>query len=119
MRNVQSKQKSSRDQSKRWFNKELRILKQQRRKYERSYVKYPSTENLELYKSAKNKYTWSLKTTRINYFKTSIETSKKESRNLFNCLKYLTGTNNERVLPSRVTDEIIAEEFSNYTVLHR
>ena len=105
-----------RDKSKRWFNKDLRQLKQERRKYERAYKKHPSIENKKLYQKAKNKYTWNLKTARINFFSTNIAKYKNESKNLFNCLKDLTGTKNETIIPSRASNSEIAEEFSDFYV---
>ena len=73
-------------------------------------------ENLHLYKKAKNQYTWNLKKARIDFFAANIIKCKNESKNLSKCLKDLTGTQNEHIVPTKPNKHQIAEEFSDFYV---
>jgi hypothetical protein len=109
--------KVRKDKSKRWFNDALYQLKREKRRAERAYKKSPdSTNRRSIFKKAKNRYTNSLKQTRIEFFSEKLSQFKNDSRNLHNTLKELTGRKIECIIPTHNTKNVIANNMAKFYV---
>ena len=95
---------------------EKELWKREKRVMERKYRKTPTSENLNQYRIIKNEYTSKLKSTIIEYYASSIEKSKTDSKTLYKTVHELTGYKKERILPSYSCDDIIAEDMAEYFV---
>lgn len=105
------------DKSKRWFNKALQQLKQEKRRAERAYKKSPHSTNLcNAFKKAKNRYTNGIKKARTEFFSNKLIQFKNDPKNLHNTLKELTGHKKECVIPTHNTKNVIADSMANFYV---
>ena len=105
------------DKSKRWFNSDLQLLKQEKRKFERLCRKSPNNDShIKHYKKARNAYTVAIKQARINYFSEKIKSSKNDSKSLYKVLNELSGNKKNTVLPSKDDEKETAEKMAQFYV---
>ena len=104
-----------RDQTKKWYNKELRKLKQAKRQAERKLKKNPtSIEHLDKYRKAKNLYSSSLKLARSNFYSEKISSFTNDPKSLFKVIRDLTGYKQEKVFPSQDCERVTAEKMCDF-----
>ena len=99
-----------------WYNGSLQKIKQMRRRAERRYKKSPTILNKSKLKQIRNVYNIKLKTTRTDFFKTKILNSMSDPKILFKTLGNLTGNKKQIILPNYDTNNIVAEQFSDFYV---
>ena len=99
-----------------WFNNSLQKLKQLKRQAERKFKKHQNAINKSIFNSARNKYNFELKQSRINFYKSSIVTCKKDPKTLYKTLNKLTGNVKEKIFPSCESANVVSEKMSSFYV---
>ena len=98
----------------RWYNRDLQLLKQNKRRAERKAKKYPTPENKRLYTQLKNEYNFKLNETRDKFHKQTIEDSKNDKKSLNKAVNKLIGNVKDSVYPTFDSPQNIADSMTDY-----
>ena len=96
-----------------WFDSELRDLRRRRRKAERDFRKVSNLANKASYNRLKKHMKFTIKNKRKQFNKSSIESEKGNTKQLYKKLNKLLGQG-ESILPDSCNDELLAENFKNF-----
>ena len=97
-----------------WFNKELRLLKRQKRSLERKLKKQCTDSLKEELSRFKKYYTENLVSVRTTFYRNLID--KNNSKMLYKTIDYLTGSKQEYILPNNINKMDLADRMAKYYV---
>ena len=97
-----------------WFDSNLRDMKRKKRAVEREWRKNPTTQLLNKLNTVKNHYKNACFNTRTTHISTTIDKFKDDKKKLHNMVKYLTGTKQEKMLPSFTSKEALANQMTQF-----
>ena len=110
---VQKTYKEKQSKSK-WFNSDLAILKQNKRRAERRFKKHPSHKNYDFFRAVKNQYNWKTVQTREEYFGKKLNNSMKDKKSLYKTVNKLIGNSQQAVYPTFDSELNIANKMTNF-----
>ena len=99
-----------------WYNIELREMKQTCRQAERKYKKNPSSINHNELINTRNLYRICVKQTRTAFFSNLFESISDDIGLVYKTANYFTGDSNTRRLPSCNDDVTLANEFADFFI---
>ena len=97
-----------------WFDTNLKNLKQRKRAAERKWKKYPSQESLNQLNIIKQEYKNTISDTRTAFIRTNLDQNKNDQRKLHKSVNYLTGSVQEKILPSYTSKLDLANEMTKF-----
>ena len=99
-----------------WFNKDLKTLKQQKRRAERKYKKSLLESDWKLFCDTRNKYNFEQKVVRSKYYKDHINNCKRDPRSMYKILDKLIGKEQDDILPDNAVNDprCVAESFVTF-----
>ncbi len=112
---LQSKEMAVR-QMQPWFNNDIKVAKQLRRKLERKHKRTDSLSDSVAFKKQKNKVNFLLRDAQTNYFSNLIQQNGSNQKTLFRVSKTLFGQKKESPLPSHDSVQALANDFSDFFI---
>ena len=99
-----------------WYNNEIRVAKQQRRRSENKWRKSGLAIHREIYMSERQKVNDMIKDAKATYFREMISTHQKNTKQLFGVINDLLGKTRDNPLPPGPKKEDVAEMFGQFFV---
>ena len=99
-----------------WFNSDTLLAKQEMRKTERYFSKYPSESSLESLLKAKSYFKKSIEIAKNKYYYTEINQSTSNQKHLYGITNSVLGKSKERVLRDN-SDHILCNNCSHYFIV--
>ncbi len=97
-----------------WHNEEIKWLKHRKRRMERIWKDYPTTENWNLFKQMQSAHKYAIRMEKRRIISQHVLEAQGDPWELYNLTKSLTGTIPENPLPEALSDFLLAEDFSNF-----
>ena len=97
-----------------WFNHDIKVAKQARRKLERKSKKTNSQTDCDAFKKQKNMVNHMLKDARTDYFSNLIKENGSDQRALFKISQSLLGQKQENPLPPHESVQSLANDFGEF-----
>ena len=97
-----------------WFNDDIRLEKQKRRRLERKWRRTTLEVDLQMYCEQKNTVNRLIDQTKIKYYSCQINEKAGDQKQLFNVVNDLLQKSKKPLLPQSDSDEALAEQFSEF-----
>ena len=97
-----------------WFDSVASKLKTSTRNAERRWLRHPTIENHEAFRSLRNMYKNHVETSKGAFIREKIESCGNNTRQLFATVANITGTKKSNPLPEGVSDEQMADDFAKH-----
>ena len=100
--------------SRHWYTDDLRILKRQKRKLERTWKKCPCVYHREQYNIVLKIYKDALNVERSRHCRKVINDNKSDPKALFKSIRNLMGDHESTAYPSSVSDKQLADDMADF-----
>ena len=97
-----------------WYDNDLQVAKQARRRHERAYHKNPTPDNMMSYKSALSSMNRMLRKKKEEYYTTKISTNAGNPKQLFKIVKEIANTQATVSYPTATSNKVLADDFATY-----
>ena len=97
-----------------WFSSETAMLKKEKRKAEKQYLRTRSEEDLEHYQMMKKTYKKHLYISRAGYINQAVQNCDADPKKLFALLSELSGKTSSTNLPEHFSEKNLADDFAKY-----
>ena len=97
-----------------WFDANLRDLKRRKRATERKWKKHPTQEWLLQLDAIKLEYKNAIADTRTAFIRNNLDQNKNDQKKFFKSINYLTGSQQEKILPSYTSKSDLANEMTSF-----
>ena len=97
-----------------WFNNDIRLEKQKRRRLERKWRRTKLEVDLQMYCEQKNTVNKLIDQAKIKYYSCQINEKAGDQKQLFNVVNDLLQKSKKPLLPQSDSDEALAEQFSEF-----
>jgi len=97
-----------------WFDNELKVLKNKRKKAERSWKKMKSEATLQAYQATRNLYVNTLNAKRTAHFTSLISAAGNDAKKLFSVVNALCDKGRNSPLPAHDSEAALANQFGTF-----
>ena len=97
-----------------WFNDSLKLIKQEKRRAERRWLKNPCDSTRNYYNSAKNEYYSQIIETRAKFYKEKIAQASGDLKIIFNVVKELSNDKNQNIYPVSIKKDELPDKFAEF-----